>query len=86
MKNLISERVADFIKNFPPFNILDTTSLHALSEQVLIVYKEKNSIIFTVDENQLVAECLIEAVISNNVYAINWRDLKNNQHWKMGWQ
>ena len=52
MKNLISERVADFIKNFPPFNILDTTSLHALSEQVLIVYKEKNSIIFTVDENQ----------------------------------
>ena len=51
MKNLISERVADFIKNFPPFNILDTKSLYLLAEQVLIVYKEKNSIIFTVDEN-----------------------------------
>ena len=52
MKNLISERVADFIKNFPPFNILDAKSLYLLAEQVLIVYKEKNSIIFTVDENQ----------------------------------
>ena len=52
MKNLISERVADFIKNYPPFNVLDNTSLFQLAEQVLIVYKEKNSIIFTVDENQ----------------------------------
>tara|TARA_R110002074_G_scaffold61561_6_gene148803 strand:+ start:25290 stop:27209 length:1920 start_codon:yes stop_codon:yes gene_type:complete len=52
MKNLISDRVADFIKNFPPFNILDTKSLYQLAEQVLIVYKEKNSIIFTVDETQ----------------------------------
>lgn len=52
MKNLISERVADFIKNYPPFNVLDSTSLFQLAEQVIIVYKEKNSIIFTVDENQ----------------------------------
>jgi len=52
MKNLISERVADFIKNYPPFNVLDNTSLFQLAEQVIIVYKEKNSIIFTVDENQ----------------------------------
>jgi len=52
MKNLISERVADFIKNFPPFNVLDTKSLYHLAEQVLIIYKEKNSIIFSVDENQ----------------------------------
>jgi CBS domain-containing protein len=50
MKNLISERVADFIKHFPPFNNLDTKSLHELSEQVLITYKEKNSIIFEVNE------------------------------------
>ncbi|WP_116772193.1 DUF294 nucleotidyltransferase-like domain-containing protein [Maribacter litoralis] len=52
MKNLISERVADFIKNYPPFNVLDNTSLFQLAEQVIIVYKEKNSVIFTVDENQ----------------------------------
>lgn len=52
MKNLISERVADFIKNFPPFNVLDKKSLFRLAEEVLIVYKEKNSIIFSVDENQ----------------------------------
>ncbi|MGB2761776.1 MAG: cyclic nucleotide-binding domain-containing protein, partial [Maribacter stanieri] len=52
MKNLISERVADFIKNYPPFNVLDSKSLFQLAEQVLIVYKEKNSIIFSVDESQ----------------------------------
>ena len=52
MKNLISERVADFIKNYPPFNVLDSKSLFELAEQVLIVYKEKNSIIFNVDEPQ----------------------------------
>ncbi|WP_419211138.1 DUF294 nucleotidyltransferase-like domain-containing protein [Maribacter sp. X9] len=52
MKNLISERVADFIKNFPPFNVLDSKSLQLLSEQILIIYKEKNSVIFTVEEEQ----------------------------------
>lgn len=52
MKNLISERVADFIKNFPPFNVIETIVLERLAEQVLIVYKEKNSIIFGVDEVQ----------------------------------
>lgn len=68
MKNLISERVADFIKNFPPFNLLDTASLHLLAEQVLIIYKEKNSIIFTVDEYQHPHFYLVHkgAVILNN--------------------
>ncbi|TVZ13872.1 DUF294 nucleotidyltransferase-like domain-containing protein [Maribacter sp. MAR_2009_72] len=51
MKNLISERVADFIKNYPPFNVLDVKSLYLLAEQVLIIYKEKNSIVFSEDEN-----------------------------------
>lgn len=62
--------------------------LHSKWTKLVVSNKEKHFVItkVTVDENQLVAECLIEAVISNNVYAINWRDLKNNQHWKMGWQ
>ena len=50
MKNLISERVADFIGRFPPFTVLKKEDLAQISEQVLVVYKEKNTIIFDVDE------------------------------------
>lgn len=50
MKNTISERVTDFLKNFPPFNILEENQLQKLSYEVSIVYKENNSIIFTENE------------------------------------
>ena len=38
------------MRHFPPFNALDTVSLHQIAAQVLIVYKEKNSIVFNVEE------------------------------------
>lgn len=50
MKNTISQRVADFLKNYPPFNELKNIALEELSEQVSIVYKEKGSVIFTEKE------------------------------------
>lgn len=50
MKNLISERVADFLKNFPPFNIMEEKLLEDLSQQVTIIYKEKGSLVFSMDE------------------------------------
>lgn len=50
MKNTISERVADFLKNYPPFNGLKNIDLQLLSEEVSIIYKEKGSIIFTEKE------------------------------------
>ncbi|MDP5061434.1 MAG: DUF294 nucleotidyltransferase-like domain-containing protein, partial [Maribacter sp.] len=76
MKNLISERVADFIKNYPPFNLLDSKSIFQLAEQVLIVYKEKNSIIFTVDEPQHAHFYLVHkgAVTLNNAASSNVLD------------
>lgn len=46
MKNTISQRVADFLKSFPPFNFLQQKDLEKLSEQISIVYKEKDAIIF----------------------------------------
>ncbi|WP_298506673.1 DUF294 nucleotidyltransferase-like domain-containing protein [uncultured Maribacter sp.] len=49
MKNTISERVADFLKNFPPFNLLIKKELQSLSQEVVIVYQEKNSTIFNED-------------------------------------
>lgn len=50
MKNTISHRVADFLKNFPPFSFLHQKDIEVISEQISIIYKEKDSIIFTEDE------------------------------------
>lgn len=50
MKNTISHRVADFLKNFPPFNLLHQKDLEKLSEQISIIYKEKDSVIFSENE------------------------------------
>lgn len=50
MKNTISHRVADFLKSFPPFSFLKTKDLELLSEQISIIYKEKDSVIFAENE------------------------------------
>jgi CBS domain-containing protein len=48
MKNSIAERIADFLKNFPPFKSLPYPDLLDLSNQVQVVYLEKNAILFQV--------------------------------------
>ncbi|MFI0491576.1 DUF294 nucleotidyltransferase-like domain-containing protein [Flavobacterium sp.] len=50
MKNTISHRVADFLKNFPPFSFLNQKDLELISSQISIIYKEKDSVIFTENE------------------------------------
>jgi CBS domain-containing protein len=50
MSNLISERVADFLKHYPPFNEMHDKDLLALSEEISIVYFEKGRTIFSVGE------------------------------------
>jgi len=50
MKNTISHRVADFLKNFPPFTFLNQKDIELLSEQISIIYKEKDSVIFAENE------------------------------------
>jgi len=49
--------------------------------------KEKHFLITTVkfDEQQNVIECIIEAVINNAAYSIDWRELKDTQQWRLGW-
>lgn len=56
--------------------------------KVLVTKKEKHFIIVELefDENQLVTYCIIEAAITKNRYAINWRDLKQPERWRIGWQ
>jgi CBS domain-containing protein len=50
MKNTISQRVADFLKNFPPFSFLKQKEIEIISEQITIIYKEKDSVVFTLNE------------------------------------
>lgn len=50
MKNTISHRVADFLKNFPPFSFLQQKDIEILSEQISIIYKEKDSVVFAENE------------------------------------
>ncbi len=50
MKNTISERIADFLKDFPPFNELHAIDLGKFSTEVVICYKEKGETVFELDE------------------------------------
>jgi tryptophan-rich hypothetical protein len=54
------------------------TLINSKWTKVEVDNKEKHFIITVVkfDEQQNVNECLIEAVMSKNEYAIDWRDLK----------
>ena len=62
--------------------------LHSKWTKINVTNKEKHFAIIKVsyDEEQRIEECIIQAVINNNEYSINWRDLKNPQQWKLGWQ
>lgn len=62
--------------------------LHSKWTKINVINKEKHFAIIKVsyDEEQRIEECIIQAVINNNEYSINWRDLKNPQQWKLGWQ
>ena len=52
------------------------------------VRKEKQFTVTEVsfDEAGNVIRCLIEAVISNRVIAIDWKELKNRSNWIQGWK
>lgn len=46
MKNVIVERVADFLKQFPPFQDLSKENLYSLAIQVRVHYIPKRSLVF----------------------------------------
>jgi tryptophan-rich hypothetical protein len=62
--------------------------LHSKWTKVDITNKEKHFIITLVkfDEDQKLVECIIEAVMTKNEYAIDWRELKDINKWGIGWQ
>ena len=68
MKNTISQRVADFLKNYPPFSFLNLREINTLSEEVSIIYKEKDSIVFK--ENDVIITTA-DDYISNQITFIS---------------
>ncbi len=50
MKNTIAERVYDFLKNYPPFKMLNKELLTTISENVKILYFETDTKIFKIGE------------------------------------
>ena len=54
---------------------------------MVVDHKEKHFEIVTVlfNDNQQVEKCVIQAVMTNKLYDIDWHDLKNDQVWIIGW-
>ncbi|MEW7289026.1 DUF294 nucleotidyltransferase-like domain-containing protein [Aquimarina sp. 2304DJ70-9] len=50
MKNTIAERIQDFLKQFPPFDILKKEELLSISKQIRVLYVEKGDYIFRQDK------------------------------------
>jgi len=52
------------------------------------INKEKHFIVVDVefDEEGVVIETVIEAVMSKRTQIIDWRDLKNDELWVYGWK
>lgn len=50
--------------------------------------KEKHFLVTKVkyDEDGIVTDCLIEAVMSKRTYPIEWRGLRDSEQWISGWQ
>ncbi len=69
-------------------NISPKALLHSKWTKVHVVNKEKHFMVTDVklNDQRQVIECIIEAVMSNNEYTINWRELKQCDSWTIGWK
>lgn len=51
MKNTIAERIYDFLNDYPPFNLISKETLFEIAKNVEIQYFEKDTIIFSQNDN-----------------------------------
>lgn len=51
MKNTIAERIADFIKNFPPFDQFSKKDLYSIAKEVTITYLEKDKMVYAAGDS-----------------------------------
>ena len=56
--------------------------------KVFPIKKEKHFLITELkyDENELISDCLIEAIISKNNESIDLNELKDSNKWQQGWK
>ncbi len=50
MTNSIASRIADFLSNYPPFSLLDTSQLELIAREIKVMYFEQGQTIFSKDE------------------------------------
>ncbi len=50
MKNSIADRIHDFLKEFPPFDLLKSDKLQTVANQVKIIYLEKGKTVFNIGD------------------------------------
>lgn len=50
--------------------------------------KEKHFIVTTLirDEENIVTECIIEAIINKSQYQLPWQSLTSSENWLQGWK
>lgn len=50
--------------------------------------KEKHFLVTEIEFNEdgSVNECIIEAIMSKNIYSIDWVELKDENKWLQGWK
>jgi tryptophan-rich hypothetical protein len=62
--------------------------LHSKWTKMSVTNKEKHFVIteLELNEDKRIVRCVIQAVINHTDYEIDWRDLKNSQQWRIGWQ
>jgi len=80
----MSRKGANFIMN--PIN--PKKLFHSKWTAVQPVNKEKHFMVTEVefDEEGVVVECVIEAVMSKRSESIDWTVLKNTDSWRQGWK
>ena len=60
MKNTISERIFDFIKNIPPLSYLKIEDILTVSEHIIVSYFPENQVIFKQNDPVHEVCCLIK--------------------------
>lgn len=69
-------------------NINPEKLLHSKWTAVSPAHKEKHFLVTDVefDEEGVVSQCLLEAIISNRTESIDWTELTNSKVWHQGWK
>jgi len=62
--------------------------LHSKWTKLTVFNKEKHFIVteLELNEDKKIIRCVIQAVINQAEYDINWRSLKDGNEWLIGWR